>query len=155
MAEIFQTAPGTVTVFGDQRVVPGRIRLSDPAFPEGSVPILIKGADYGQETNHQFQNSMDGSVYLYVFGDRMGNVKIQGMIFPEMCSGGRNGLKELLQFYATNRASVRQDPVIVEAGGDRIRGFLTAVQVLDNGAAGDPSAPMQEYILTISALPQR
>lgn len=159
MAEIFKTSPGTVVIFGDQKVVPGRIRFSDPAFPEGSVPILVSGADYNQATNQQFQNSMDGAVYIYVFGDRMGDIQIRGVIFPELCAGGsggsKNGLKELFQFYAQNRASSRQDPVIVEAGGDRIRGFLTAVRVVDVVASGDASSPMQTYILVISSLPQR
>jgi len=155
--DIFASEPGTVNVIGDQKVLPGRIRIANPAFPSGSnVPLLVAGIDYNQATNQQFQSTLDGSVFIYVFGDRMGDIVVQGVAFKALCTGGgKSGIEELFEFYGSNRASVRAEPVIVEAAGTEVRGFLTAIKVRDNILAEDPGSPMSNFSLFISSLPKR
>lgn len=153
--DIFNSQPGIVSVIGDQRVLPGRIRILDPRFPSGNVPILISGIDYNQTTNQQFQTTLDGSVFIYVFGDRMGDIVVNGVAFKAMCNNsGKSGIEEVIDYYRTNRASVTPRPIIVEVVGKRVSGFLTAMKIRDNVTAADSMAPVSEFSFAINSLPK-
>lgn len=150
MADVFNSRTGYVAVVPGQAVIPGRVKIS------GFEPTaaLIETVDYSQKTNQQFQYALDGSVYIYVFGDEMGNVQVKGMILPILCTGQSSGLKEVLDFYATNRASKSQALVEVSVGEEVISGFLTALAIAGVGAASDPIALIQRYAMNINTLPK-
>lgn len=150
MADIFSSRTGYVAVIPGQAVIPGRIKIS--GFEPTSA--LIENIGYGQRTNQQFQYALDGSVYIYVFGDEMGNVRINGIIFPLLCDGESTGMKEVLEFYAAKRASKSQDLVEVSIGDEVITGFLTALEVSGVGVASDPQAAIQSYTMVINTLPK-
>ena len=99
--------------------------------------------------------SLGTTVFIYVFGDMMGDITINGMVFVGLCSGGSNGFSSLLTFYAKNRASKQAIPVTVEAGGEEVRGFLTALRLRTNVTSQDPVGAYQDFSLRISSLPQR
>ena len=151
MADVFNSRTGFVAVIPGQAVIPGRVKLSgfDPQA------ALIAGVDYNQRTNQQFQYALDSSVFIYVFGDEMGNVLVSGMAFPQLCDGSSNGLSEVLKFYAENRASKKSELIEVSIGDELISGFLTQLTVKAVGAAWDPIALIQSYTLTINTLPKR
>jgi hypothetical protein len=155
MADLFNSAPGMVAVFTGQTVVPGIISISNPLFRPQAA--LISGIDYTQQTNQQFQPTLDGSLFIYVFGDMMGNVIVHGKIFSALCESKVNGLKEIFDFYAANRASKKPDTIRVKAGGEVIVGFMTRLQVLSNGLSADESglSTISDYHITINALPKR
>lgn len=153
MPDIFQSAPGTVAVISSDTALPGSIVIADPVFPSGNSAAIISGIHYDQKTNQQFQQSLDGVVYIYVFGDQMGSVEVEGIAFPKLCEGGESGLFDVADYYRTNRASQSSKPIIVLAAGDRITGFLTGVRIRSNVSAEDPNALINQYWLQISALP--
>jgi hypothetical protein len=155
MADIFASAPGTVAIMSDSKAIPGSIQISKPQFPSGSGTALISGIRYSQSTNQEFQTSLDGAVYIYVFGDHMGKVTVEGIVFPGLCpsGSGSNGLFDVLDYYASNRASILADPIIVKAGTKTIKGFLTGITVNSKTTAEEPEAPVAGYALEISALP--
>lgn len=153
MADIFQSAPGTVAVIASDTALPGSIVISQPQFPSGNSAAIITGISYDQKTNQQFQQSLDGAVYIYVFGDQMGEVMVEGIAFPKLCDGGDSGLFDVADYYRANRASQSSQPIIVLAAGDTITGFLTGVGIRSNMTAEDPMALINNYRLHISALP--
>lgn len=150
MADIFNSRTGYVAVVPGQAVIPGRIKISgfEPAA------ALIENIDYMQKTNQQFQYALDGSVYIYVFGDEMGNVQIKGIIFPLLCEGQATGMKEVLAFYAARRASKSQELVEVSFGDEVITGFLTGLGVSGVGMADEGKAAIQSYVMVINTLPK-
>ena len=152
MADIFNSRPGYVAVVPSDSVIPGRITVA------GFAPnaALVAGIDYKQRTNQQFQTSLDQSIYLYVFGDLMGDVIVKGIAFPVVCEGSSEGLLEILKFYQKSRASVKSDPVSVQVGSsETIAGFLTGVEILSEAVAQDPMSFISNYSMTINALPKR
>lgn len=151
MADIFQSGPGIVAIFPAQKVLPGLIHL--PEFQPQAA--LISGIDYNQRTNQQFQPTLDGSVFIYVFGDMMGDVAVNGKAFPGMCDNSKVGLQEVFEFYAKNRASKRATPVTVVVGEETVVGFLTELRIRGNVLAEEPIAAINDYTLIISALPKR
>ncbi len=150
MADIFNSRPGIVAVIPDQNVIPGRIKLAD----FDPVAALVAAGDFDQETNQQFQTSLDESVYIYVFGDRMGTVTVSGMIFSALCDGNANGLSEIFAFYSTQRASRRADPIQVVFGDEAIVGFLVKLRIRAKALAEDPGGAHQEFFLDIATLPK-
>lgn len=150
MADIFNSRTGFVAVIPGQAVLPGRIKIR--GFEPASA--LIENIDYAQKTNQQFQYALDGSVYIYVFGDEMGQVIIKGIIFPLLCEGTSTGMKEVLTFYAAQRASKSQDLVEVSLGDEVITGFLTALVVSGVGVADEGQAAIQRYEMLINTLPK-
>jgi hypothetical protein len=150
MADVFNSRTGYVAVVPGQAVIPGRVKIS------GFEPTaaLIENINYRQRTNQQFQYALDGSVYIYVFGDEMGNVQIQGMILPILCTGESTGMKEVLAFYAANRASKSQALVEVSVGEEVVSGFLTGLGITGVGVASDALAMIQRYSMVINTLPK-
>jgi len=150
MADVFNSRTGYVAVVPGQAVIPGRVKISgfDP------TAALIESVNYNQRTNQQFQYALDGSVYIYVFGDEMGDVAVKGMILPILCTGQSTGMKEVLDFYAQNRASKSQALVEVSIGDEVISGFLTGLGIAGVGAASDPIALIQRYSMIINTLPK-
>jgi hypothetical protein len=150
MADVFSSREGYVAVISSQRVVPGRIKISGFA-PQA---VMISGIEYDQKTNQQFQQSLDGAVYVYVFGDLMGNVAIEGVAFPLRCDGEVNGLQEIFKFYAQRRASNNKELIQVSIGDEPVSGFLTSIRVRSNSAADNSAALSQTFWLTINTLPR-
>ena len=155
--DIFNSSPGAVAVIDVGSTLPGTIQISSPKFPsDGSgSTVLISGVRYRQRTNHQFQSALDRQVYVYMFGDNMGTVEVQGMTLPDQCSGGGGvGAEAVLQYYDTNRASKLSTPIKVAVGKDVISGFLTEMDLHSVTGADEGSAHMMQFSLLISALPK-
>ena len=150
MADVFNSREGFVAVVPGQNVIPGRIRIG------GFEPVaaMVGGIAYNQRTNHQFQHALDGSVYIYVFGDMMGDVVVEGRAFPLRCDTNVSGLQEVFNFYATQRAANNPDVVKVSIGAENIIGFLTAIKVRSQSVAESPVALFQSFHLTINTLPK-
>jgi hypothetical protein len=152
MADIFNSRAGYVAILPSDSVIPGRITVA--GFSPSAA--LVSGIDYKQRTNQQFQTSLDRAIYLYVFGDLMGDVLVKGIAFPATCEGASEGLLEILKFYQNQRASVQSSPVNVQVGSsETIAGFLTAVEVISEAVAQDPMSFISNYTMTINALPKR
>ncbi len=151
MPDIFNSRAGYVAIINDPdgTVIPGKVSV------EGFEPqaALISGINYHQKTNQQFQQSLDNSVYIYVFGDLMGDVEIEGVAFQKLCKSDAEGIIEVLNFYKDNRASRKAEPITVQLGQESIQGFLTALSLKNTALADDPASFMAHYKLLISTLP--
>jgi len=156
MADIFVSAPGEVVAFEMQATV-GRVNipaeLKDPELISNRpAPLIFSSTKWDQRTSQQFATSLDGSVYIYVFGDQMGTVVIVGLAF-NLCDKEENGLQTVLDYYKTNRASERSSPIEVAIADEVVEGFLTGASIRSVGSATDPASMLHEYSLEISALP--
>lgn len=155
MADIFNSTPGVVAVLSESTALPGAILISSPQFPVQNSAAIITGIRYSQSTNQQFQQSLDESVYIYVFGDKMGEVIVEGLAFAATCDGSNSGIFSVADYYRANRISKSDNPIIIQAAGEIITGFLTGVEITSDTAGDDPAALTNKYRLHISALPQR
>ena len=152
MPDVFNSSFGQVVIITDPNgvIMPGKVVLA------GFEPqaALISGVKYNQSTNHQFQMSLEGSVYLYVFGDAMGSVMVNGIAFPSLCNGAGEGLVEVFDYYRSNRASKNPEPIQVQIGSETISGFLTALTVNGQTVAEEPEGFLSHYAFIINSLPK-
>ena len=154
MSDILNSKPGIVATLEDQFVIPGRVAI------EGFEPqlALITGINANQKTDQQFQTSLARKVYIYVFGDQMGRLVVEGLAFPGSCEniGGTIGLIEVLNFYKERRASVNPAPVQVYIGSDDNveTGYLTEVDIQSKAVGDDPASFFSRWTMVINALPR-
>jgi len=150
MAVVLSSKPGTVAIIGgedgDEAALPGRVTLDGFV----AATVIIRDAKYHQETNQQFQSSLEDTIYMYVFGDKMGSITLMGFIFGANCpSGGTSGIEYVLDYYKANRASQRPTAVIVMVGDTKISGFLTAMDI----GMEDPESRINRFSFNVSTLP--
>ena len=149
MADIFNSTPGIVVAVEAEQAIPSRIRIG------GFEPkaALISGMDYRQRTNQQFQYSLDRNVYVYVFGDLMGDLVISGIAFPQLCTG-EDGIVEVLNFYKANRAAKQPDAIAIAVGNEVITGMMTGLRLAAQASGYDKFAPAERYDITINTVPR-
>jgi len=147
MADLFACQRGKVVVMEGCEGVPGKIILG------GFEPLasIITSPAVTQRVNAQFQTSLKDSVYVYVFGDQMGNVTIAGVAFASRCQSEDSGMEDVFNYYRDNRASQKKEPIEVTFGKQAISGFLMASEL----SSRDPDLLTLDFRFTISTLPKK
>lgn len=111
--------------------------------------------------NFQFLHTIGNDVYIYVFGDRMGQVQLHGLSFANQCGGEPtaqggidsaedHGFERLFRWYTDNRIAAQKAPVRVTIGRrTNFNGFVTAL----SGDVQDALYRTIQFQMTISLLP--
>jgi hypothetical protein len=113
--------------------------------------VLITAIGFSQSVNVQFTPALNKLVYLYSFGDRMGDAVISGFLFDRECSkssGRLVGLKKISDFYAANRA-ISNTRIAVNIGAVTVRGFLTDFRA----DTAEPQLNSMRFTMTLAILP--
>jgi len=150
---IFSSSTGAVSVYTveDSQDL-ARIEFTDFKEHISSTNLaLVSGVSYTQATNHQFMSSLRDAVYVYVFGDQMGDINVTGFLFLQECDDGSNGFTEVLRFYEEKRLAKSGAPVKVVIGDDVITGFLTRLSIQPT----DPQRYTTPFTMLINSLPKK
>ncbi len=159
-----------MTVFFSKSV--GRVvRLIDPTAPcrtrfygLGGDKItfedqrsIVTRLVFSQAVNVQFLHTLGSSVYIYVFGDRVGQVGISGLGFQHPCVGkgggcdSMTGLEGMYKWYRKNRVAARKRPIEMTIGSEPLEGF-----VLDfNADVIDAAAGLAQWTIQLATLPEK
>ena len=91
---------------------------------------IITQAAIVENGNYQFLHTLNETIYVYVFGDRIGELRVSGIAFSNAChGGGGSGMKQIIDSYKTNRLAEKGGPVLVNFGATTYRGFLTGMNL--------------------------
>jgi hypothetical protein len=127
---------------------------------------IITNVMISQQTNHQFLHTLGNDIFIYVFGDRMGQLQIQGLSFAERCEqigpGGlvsaanpsavrQHGVESILSWYKSNKLSERPEPIKISIGNTVFTGFLQGMTT----RVQDPRNWVVEYIMSIAIVPEK
>lgn len=112
----------------------------------GSVIVTAFSIDLG--VNNQYAPALDKSVYVYGFGDRIGRLSVAGLTFTATCDDGKDGLAQVLAFYAGTRA-ISNVKMSVSVGGSAFQGFLDAAEI----GSDNPELRLGRFALEASTLP--
>ena len=110
---------------------------------------LITGVTYSQRTNTQFQQSLDNVIYVYSFGDQMGDLTLTGLAFARACDGRDNGVSNVQKFYREHRVSQRVSNLEVVFANEVIRGYLVGLSM----NTVDPSSGLHQFNLLLKTIP--
>lgn len=160
MTVLFQGNAGRVKAIGEN-VSQGCVALGSIEGPDGDSPFsgplesIITRVGVNAAGNFQFLHTIGNDVYMYVFGDRMGDITLHGLSFAGGTCGkggkaGKHGFEGLFDWYTTNRIAAQKKPATVTIGRDTtFKGFIIGI----TGDAADPQTRTIQFQLTISLLP--
>ncbi len=153
---VFEGAVGRVVAVEDP-AVQGVMYVADIADDPLSFDAqrsIITRVTCAQQVNLQVLHTMGRHVYVYVFGDRLGQIGLSGLSFANECPqpGSVHGIIGVFDWYRRNKASRRADPVRINIGmRDNIDGFVTGFSF----DTVDPATQMVQWNMTIAALPEK
>jgi hypothetical protein len=150
---IFQTAlnsPGSVKVLKLGKSSSPAMISVDGFKPSAAIVTQI---DIAQHVNTQFMPTLADLVYVYSFGDRMGEAMIHGLAFNRACGStgtSAQGISEVLDYYNNHRATEENRKVVISLGRSHaLNGFLTDIRL----STGDAALRTTSFVLTLAALP--
>ncbi len=85
---------------------------------------VISGVSANMQGNYQFLLTMRNYTYVYVFGEKMGDVVVSGIAAAE-CNEVPHGLTYAIAYYGTNRLGFTGTPVALAFAGYVTYAFLT------------------------------
>jgi len=151
---VFQGQPGRVVTIKDP-AVPARVRPL--ARPKPNISIseqksIITHITVAQATNHQFLHTLGNDIFIYVFGDRIGQIELSGFSFVENCGGGgRHGMELMLDYFEQNKLSARKEPMQILVGQVPFQGFLTNM----TNTVVDPATWLTQFKASIAVIPEK
>lgn len=112
---------------------------------------IITQVGVTQNGNFQFVHTLNDQIFVYVFGDRISEVRISGIAFGHPCDGqDSNGLEDILQGYEEKKLSATGRPVTVLVGSKRFQSFLTGVSL----EVVDPELQLGQFTYRFHSFPQ-
>lgn len=136
MSALFVTHPGqVVAVPGEVGNLPLTLFLTDwPGYP--AIRAIMTHIGVQSSGNYQFLHTLKEFIYVYVFGERIGDIQIGGLLFSEACElsgsspgsgNSASGIEQLAQYYEEHRIAKRGAPltfIIGTSGLAKYQGFL-------------------------------
>jgi hypothetical protein len=154
MADIFITSPGRVGIVRGEGTIPGSVEVIDKRGDRFSAfsRVIITAVGYNQTCNAQFLQTLDNAIYIYSFGDRIGEIQIQGLAFAGLaCTPSQAGVVDILRYYRDNRLSKTGLPIKIAIGTEVIKGYLIGCRVLTQ----NPETGTYAWILEVAAIPEQ
>lgn len=106
----------------------------------------------GEAGSYQFLHTMGSSIYLYVFGDRIGQMMLGGVAFYGNCDeqNDRVGISHVIQWYREHRVAKRAAPIQVTIDpSTTFETYLLGMQ----GQVLDPAKRLYQFVLTMASVP--
>jgi len=124
-----------------------------PEITWDSQQSIITRVTISHQGNYQFLHTMGNDVYIYVFGDRIGQITISGLSMASNCSsyGNRHGFELMLEWYRNTRVAARKFPIQISIGQVAMEVFVVGL----NGDLVDPSTRIMQYQLSTVLLPEK
>ena len=118
---------------------------------------IITRVMLAQEANVQFLHAVGDFVYIYAFGDRMGQIGLSGLSFAFGCDDNarpqqnrRHGIAEMSSWYNRFRVSSLGRPVRVAISTMTLEGFV----VNSSFDTVDPESGLMQWNLGLRTLPE-
>lgn len=117
--------------------------------------FIITGIKTKSSVIKSLQPTVSNDVWFYVFGDDVDYFSLTGLLFTTTCSQGADtgeasGIDSVLNWYASNRASAKREPVVITAGKSKrtFKGFLIDLQI-DGQIQGNQAMPALRFNMTL------
>lgn len=166
MPIVFAGIPGRVAKLDDpgvnQGLLPGAVTVKQAPISYDDRLSIITRVSLAQETSQQFLHTLGGDVYIYVFGDRIGQMTISGLCLALDCEqseldagneagGWDHGVEKMLDWWKENKLSKRPKPLITMIGNKAIPAFAGQMVV----SVFDHKLNLWQFDLNLFVVPER
>jgi hypothetical protein len=150
---MFSKQRGLLAVFPDPALPAATtLRISDWDGP-AKFKCIITRINVATQGNYQFLHTLGGNVYVYVFGDKIGQIGISGLAFDSMCTNATDtlGVENIINYYNENRIVARKTPIKITIG---VKTTLLAYLVAMSVDMVDPAAKLYQFSMQLALVPQ-
>ena len=117
---------------------------------QGNAKAIVTQAAIGNAGNLQFLHTLNQTIYVYVFGDRIGDLRVSGLAFAEPCRTSGTGMQLIYKAYKDNRVAKKGGPVLVHFGDDLpLRAFLVGMSL----EVADPETNLGQWSFLFKTFP--
>lgn len=109
--------------------LPFRIRMEGTDISARNTRAIITQAAIVERGNFQFLHTLNDTIYAYVFGDRIGELRVSGICFAHPCDAEQSGMQQIIENYRTHRIAAKGGPVQVGFGESSYHGFLVGMNL--------------------------
>lgn len=161
MPVIFAQCPGVAAAVVGNGLLPIRVTLEN--FGDYlTFKAVMTGFAINQQGNFQFMHTLRDFIYVYSFGERIGELVINGIAFAGICTPGNEncaagvnsstGFDNVFSYYDRNRLSMIGRPLKINFGQFTVLyGFLTNF----NFQMQDPQMGLGQFSLRFMYVPRR
>jgi hypothetical protein len=112
---------------------------------------VIQGVSVQSAGNFHFLHTLRGYVYVYVFGERIGNLIITGLAFNGSCitGGYLDGISRVINYYDAFRVSRGGAAIGIQIGAAGFNGFLVGTSF----RIANPEARIGQFQLNFNITP--
>lgn len=145
---IFSTEPGKVVAI-ELDTTPVAFTIDDSEVTIAALNGIVTSVGIQGQGGYQFMHSLREFIYIYVFTERMGEIVVNGLAFPDVCDSwpygpqseyvsttgecpywGASGVEKVLSWYDCNRLTTRSYPMTISFGTMvSYQAFLTGMKV--------------------------
>jgi hypothetical protein len=157
MPVLFEGNPGRVKQLVDptlQGVIPPLIEVQTDKISFQAHKTIVTHLTLGLGTNHQFLHTLGGDLYIYVFGDRIGQLGISGLCVADDCDrlgDQEHGIEKMIKWFNKNKLSTKPDPITCMVGRTPIKGFLSGI----NFGTFDHKLRLVQFNVDIHIIPEK
>jgi hypothetical protein len=148
--DIFETNPGTVVAIQTD-ATPFSLYVGNWGDYDGFKSI-ITGFEVQTQDGVQFMHSLQDFIYVYTFGERIGNISVSGISFFDDCTDPiYHGLEYVYGYYLANRTSERGAPISLVMGlSSPFYGFLVGLSM----GLTDPDSMLGQFRMEFKTIPE-
>ena len=122
---------------------------------EGKLTAPLAGFAMELNGNYQFLHTVNDFIYVYAFGDRIGELTLSGFGFVKTCGGEADEAKlsNVFKFYQDNRIKAKGDlsVMIGDSAEANFWAFLTGMRL----ELQDPQTMVGQWSLRFHILPKK
>jgi len=130
MANLFAIEPGMAIAINDPGILPITFVIGN----WGGYPVrnaIIQGFSISTRGNYQFLHTLRNFTYVYVFGEKMGDITVTGQTFVGSCDYYNwSGVSNTIGYYAQNAISWIGAPIYIAVGLAVFYGFLVGLDLM-------------------------
>lgn len=159
MPVLFQTQPGRVVRLDDAAAQcrAELLKVGEDEDTDGQIDFteqasIVTRMTISEQVNVQFLHTLGAQIFIYVFGDRIGQISLSGLSFACGCddlASLNHGAELMYDWYKTNRTSKRELPLRLMLGDTPIEGFVTGF----TEDVVDASTKLVQWGVTMMTLP--
>lgn len=126
---IFSSGAGKVVAI-DSESIPFAFAVDGDITLFNDLKGIVTSVGYKAQSGFQFMHALREFIYVYVFTERIGEIVINGLVFPEYCGlegpqsitndhctmTAATGLERLIQWYECNRITSRAESIAIALG---------------------------------------
>ena len=158
--QIFSSNPGTVGVIvSDQTATsPFVMKVDKSELSRDLIRGIVSSMSVSQDISIQFMHSLRDTIYINVFGNKIGQMTLSGILFlSDVCENGAKDpsgapFEKFHNYYTNNNAVARAKALDIQIGANvAFKAFLLGF----NFQVADAQTSLGQFTMSLAIVPKK